>query len=149
MQLGTLDLGARSLKMEIRRIEVKQLSELDRVLSAAASTGTQAFALVSSTMFTSNAMQVVAAVERVRRPAIYSSDDFTRAGGLISYGPNTSAMFRQAASFVAKIIQGETPGDLPIEQPTTFDLVINMKAAKSLNVTVPQSVLVQATEVIQ
>jgi putative ABC transport system substrate-binding protein len=84
-----------------------------------------------------------------RLPAIYGFREFPDVGGLLSYGPNFVALFRRAASFVDKILKGAKPADLPIEQPTTFELVINLKTAKMLGLTVPPSLLAQANEVIE
>src|SRR6185295_1683614 len=84
-----------------------------------------------------------------RLPAIYESSDFVDAGGLISYGPNTLGMFRRAATYVDKILKGAKPADLPIEQPTKVELVINMKTAKALGIKLPESILLRADRVIE
>jgi putative ABC transport system substrate-binding protein len=84
-----------------------------------------------------------------RLPAIYSDSQFVDAGGLMSYGPNYDHLFRLAATYVDKILRGAKPADLPVEQPTRFELVINLKAAKALGITIPQSLLLRADEVIQ
>ena len=82
-------------------------------------------------------------------PSVFASREDAEAGGLMSYGPNTREVFRRAATYVDKILKGAKPGDLPIEQATTLELVINLKAAKSLGLTIPQSLLVRADEVIR
>jgi len=93
--------------------------------------------------------QIVDLVLRSKLPAIYQGKESVDVGGLISYGPNLPAMHRRAATFVDKILKGAKPADLPVEQPTRFDLVINLKTARALGLTIPQSLLVRADEIIQ
>ena len=82
-------------------------------------------------------------------PTIYFSDELPRAGGLVSYGVSLPGIYRRLAYFVDRILKGANPADLPVEQPTKFDLIINLQTAKALNITIPQSLLVRADEVIQ
>jgi putative ABC transport system substrate-binding protein len=92
---------------------------------------------------------VVRVAASYRLPAIYEAREFCEAGGLMSYGPSIPESFRRAAVYVDKILKGAKPADLPVEQPTKFELVINLKTAKALGLTIPQSVLARADELIQ
>jgi putative tryptophan/tyrosine transport system substrate-binding protein len=93
--------------------------------------------------------QIVEFAAQKRLPAIYESSEFVDAGGLMSYGPSFAEHYRRVAYFVDKILKGAKPGDLPIEQPTKFELILNMKTAKTLGITFPQAILVRADRVIE
>jgi len=93
--------------------------------------------------------QVVLLAARSRLPAVYPQREFAEAGGLMSYGPNVVDQFRRAATYADKILKGAKPGDLPVEQATKFEFIINLKTAKALGLTIPQSVLIRADHVIQ
>jgi putative tryptophan/tyrosine transport system substrate-binding protein len=108
-----------------------------------------ALTLLPSAMFNREHRRLVDLAAKSRLPAVYASREFVDAGGLMSYGANQSDLFRRAAIYVDKILKGAKPGDLPVEQPTKFELVINLITAKSLGITIPQSVLAHADEVIQ
>src|SRR5439155_15872301 len=102
------------------------------------------------TPYTSNyASQIVDLAAMRRWPAMYPTRDYTDSSGLMMYGPNIPDLYHRAASYVDKILKGAKPNDLPIEQPTTFDFVVNLKTAQALSLTIPPSVLLQASEVIQ
>jgi putative ABC transport system substrate-binding protein len=100
-------------------------------------------------MFSSKRRRLVDLAAKNRLPALFSFREYVDAGGLMSYGPNLADLFRRAATYVDKILKGAKPGDLPVEQPTKFELVINLKTAKALGLTIPQSVLGRADQVIQ
>jgi putative ABC transport system substrate-binding protein len=108
-----------------------------------------ALTVLPSGMFIGQRRRLVDLAAKNRLPAVYQSRESVDAGGLMSYGPNFADLFRRAATYVDKILKGAKPGDLPVEQPTKFELVINLKTAKALGLTIPPSVLGRADQVIQ
>jgi putative ABC transport system substrate-binding protein len=108
-----------------------------------------ALTVLTSVMFVNERTRLVDLAARNRLPAAYAQREFVDAGGLMSYGANVADSFRRAATYVDRILKGGKPGDLPVEQPTKFELVINLKAAKALGLTVPPSVLARADQVVE
>jgi putative ABC transport system substrate-binding protein len=104
---------------------------------------------VFSPLFSASRQQIVELAATNRLPTISGDREFAAAGGLMAYGPSLTGMWRRAAGYVDKIIKGAKPADLPVEQPTTFDFILNQRTAQSLGLTFPQSILMQATEVVQ
>jgi putative ABC transport system substrate-binding protein len=100
-------------------------------------------------MFTSERVRLVELAARHRLPVVYGPRDFAELGGLLALGPNYSDLYRRAATYVDKILKGAKPGDLPIEQPPTFELVINLRTARALGLSIPPTVLARADEVIE
>ena len=100
-------------------------------------------------MFFAERRRLVALAGKNRLPAVYTGRDFIEAGGLMAYGQNVAGFFRNAAAYVDKILRGAKPADLPVEQPTTFELIINLKTARALGLTIPQSLLARADQVIE
>jgi putative ABC transport system substrate-binding protein len=142
--------ATRLLGLQLQSIEVSRAIDLDRALSAV--TNQRAQALIVQTpnpALFANRSQIVAFAQRNRLPSMYGQKEFADAGGLITYGPNTADLFRRAATYVDKILKGAKPGDLPVEQPTKFELVINLKTAKALGLTIPPSLLQRADQVIE
>ena len=137
---------SRGLKLQI--IELRDAAGLDRAFEQAGRKAQAAMVLPDATFFAHRG-QVTALAAKHRLPATYPSRDYIEAGGLITYGPDFSVMFRRAADYVDKILKGAKAGDLPIEQPTQFVLVVNLKTAKALGVTIPESILLRADEVIR
>jgi putative ABC transport system substrate-binding protein len=108
-----------------------------------------ALTVLVSAMFVNERRRLVDLAAKNRLPAVYPWREYVDAGGLMAYGPNVADLYRRAASYVDKILKGANPGDLPVEQPTKFELVINLKTAKALGLTIPPSLLGRADEVIQ
>jgi putative tryptophan/tyrosine transport system substrate-binding protein len=142
--------AARSQRLELQSIEVSRAEDLDRAFSAITNQRAQALVLpAGNPVAFANRGQIASFAQRNRLPSIYGQREFVDAGGLMAYGPIASDMYRRAAIYVDKILKGAKPADLPIEQPTKFELVINLKTAKALGLTVPQSLLLRAEQVIQ
>ncbi len=146
---GTLA-AVRSLGLETTQIEVRSRDDLEVAFGTAKLTGVDAVVFIADQqlLFTMRAQMVELAI-RHRLPSIAEGKELVEAGALMSYAPSVSALNRRAAVLVDKILKGAKPGDLPIEQPTTFEFVINMKTAKALDLTFPSSLLLRADELIQ
>jgi len=147
--LKAADVAARALGVQPQFIEARGPDEFARAFSDMTSARAGALTLLPSAMFLREHRRLVDLAAKNRLPAVYTSREFVDAGGLMSYGANQPDLFRRAATYVDKILKGAKPGDLPVEQPTKFELVINLKTAKALGLTIPQSVLARADEVIQ
>src|SRR5262249_32797006 len=141
--------AARMSRMQFQLIGVRTPDELDSTFSAMAQNRSDGLVVCPSGRLFFERRRIVDLGARYRLPSIYYFREFVAIGGLASYGPNLSDLFRGAGSYVGKILKGAKPGDLPIEQPTKFELVINLQTAKALGLTIPQSLLVRADEVIQ
>jgi len=141
---------ARSLHLELQSVELSRVEDLDRSFSAITKGRAQALIVSAGNPVTVEKVdQVASFAQRSRLPSIYGAREYVDAGGLMSYGPSIADLFRRAATYVDKILKGAKPANLPIEQPTKFELVINLKTAKALGLTIPPSVLSRADEVIQ
>ncbi len=140
---------APSLRLQLESVEVRSPSDLPRIFASLTPARADAIYLLSSPLFMDHRAQVTQLIAASRLPAVYGGGDFAEAGGLMSYSASFSDAFRRAALYVVKILKGAKPGDLPIEQPTRFELVINLKTAKALGLTIPQSILIRADRVLQ
>jgi len=135
--------------VDVRSLEARDARGLERALDAITRERTDALILLADPLTLSQRLRIVEFAAEARLPAMYEISEFADAGGLMSYGHNPGEMCRRAATYVDKILKGAKPGDLPIEQPTKFELVINMKTAKALGITIPQAVLIRADRVIE
>ena len=135
--------GIQATKLEIRRVE--DIAPAFEELKG----GGQALYLVSHPLLNAERIRINTLALGARMPTIYGFREYVEVGGLMSYGPNIPHMFRRTADYVDKILRGTKPGDIPIEQPTKFDLVINLTTAKTLGLTIPESFLLRADEVIE
>jgi putative ABC transport system substrate-binding protein len=141
--------AARSLGLTLSAIEARAPADLDAAFKGVADTRPSAFFTLPGGMFQDNLRRILEFATKRRLPGVFPNRAFVEAGGLLSYGPNFAANFRRAAIFVDKILKGAKPADLPVEQPTRFELAINLKTAKALGLTFPPSVLIRADQVIQ
>jgi putative ABC transport system substrate-binding protein len=141
--------AAPTVGMTVRSMEVRDTRDLDAAFDSIVREHPEALLLLVDPFVRSQRTRIVEFAAAQRIPAIYESSEFVEVGGLVSYGANTLDQFRRSATYVDKILKGAKPADLPIEQPTKFELVINMKAAKALGIKVPDSILLRADKVIE
>jgi ABC-type uncharacterized transport system substrate-binding protein len=141
--------AALSLNLKLQVLEVRRREEVAAAVRAARNSQADALNVFSSPILASLHREIIAFAAEYRLPAIYQWKEHVEAGGLVSYGPNLAAIWRQFGIIVAKLLKGVKPADLPVEQPTKFELVVNLRTAKSLDLTIPPSVLLRADEVIE
>jgi putative ABC transport system substrate-binding protein len=141
--------AAQTLGVRLQAIHVQGREDLEEAFTAAARGHAEALLALDDALTLAYRRQVVALAAKRRLPAMYGFREFPDAGGLMSYGANNVEQYRRTAIFVDKILKGARPADLPVEQPTKFELVVNLKAATALGLTIPPSVLARADEVIQ
>ena len=144
-----LNVAARSLGVQLQFLEARGPNEFDGAFAAMAKERVGALLVLPDGMFNLQRTRLADLAARSRLPAAYGYREHVEAGGLMSYGPSLLDLFRRAATYVDKILKGAKPADLPVEQPTKFELLINLKAAKALGLTIPPSLLARADEVIQ
>jgi len=143
------ELAAKTLGLQLQYLGVEDSKDLDTAFRNAVSWRAHAIVVLQSPVLGSRRKALVELAVKNRLPAIYPHSDYMDAGGLMFYGPSISDLFRRAATYVDKILKGAKPADLPVEQPTKFELVVNLKTAKALGLTIPPSVLLQADRVIE
>jgi len=148
-QFRATEVAARALAMQFQNVEVRAQKDFNGALEAARKEHARVALLLSSPLVFNSRTQIAALAVEKRIAAVSMFVEFAEAGGLMAYGPSLRESFRRVGSYVGKILQGAKPGELPIERPERFDLVINLKTAKALGLTIPQSVLGRADQVIE
>ena len=147
--LGELKIAAGALRVTLQPVEVHGPDDFEPAFAAIKREGASAFIVLAYALASDHRPRIVDFAIKSRLPAMYPTSIFTEAGGLMSYGENPLASRRRAATYVDKILKGAKPGDLPVEQPTKFELAINLKTAKAIGLTIPSSVLLRADKVIK
>jgi putative ABC transport system substrate-binding protein len=147
--LKELEVAAQALKLQLQYLDVLSVNDIETAFRAAGKERADAVIVLSGSILTSQRRQIIDLAVKSRLPASYARPEFVESGGLMTYGVSLIDNFRRAASYVDKILKGAKPADLPVEQPTKFELVINLKAAKQIGLTIPPNVLARADRVIR
>jgi putative ABC transport system substrate-binding protein len=148
-QFAAIQSAAPSFGVELRPIDMRKADEIERAVAAFARSSNGGLIVTAGSGSAIHRDLIIKLAARHQLPAIYSAHHFVTGGGLISYGPDRVDQYRQAASYIDRILKGEKPGDMPVQAPTKYELVINLKTAKALGLAVPPSLLAQANEVIE
>jgi ABC-type uncharacterized transport system substrate-binding protein len=148
LELGEVQAAARTLGLEVAMLEIRRAQDLAPAFESLKSRA-DALYVCTDALANTNRIRINIAALGERLPTMHGSRDYVEAGGLMSYGPNFPDMFRRTADYVDKILRGAKPGDLPVEQPTKFDLVVNLTVAKALGLEVPSTLLTRADEVLE
>ena len=148
-QLSDVKAAARAIGNHLHILQAANEGEIDAAFATLAQTGVQALLVAADPLFNSHRERIVALAARHTIPGIYESRGYSAAGGLMSYGPNLVDMYRQVGVYTGQVLKGIKPADLPVIQPTTLDLVINLKTAKAIGLEIPPMLLARADEVIE
>jgi len=148
LETGEVQAAAHTLGLEDAALQIRRAEDIAPAVEALKGRA-DALYVVTDPLVNTNRIRINTLALGARLPTVHGSRDYVEAGGLMSYGPNFSDLFRRAADYVAKILRGAKPGEIPIEQPTKFDLAINLTTAKVLGLTIPESFLLRADEVIE
>jgi putative ABC transport system substrate-binding protein len=149
LRLTEMEAAAKALGLKLLSLEVRSLDDFESAFARAKKERAQALITTTGERINTQQRQVLDFAAKNRLPAIYHYSEFVEAGGLMSYGPNNADVFRRAADFVDKILKGTKPGDLPVEQPTKFEFIVNLSAANQIGLTIAPNVLVRADKVIR
>jgi ABC-type uncharacterized transport system substrate-binding protein len=148
LEMSETQVAARTLGLEVTAMEIRRVSDIAAAFDALNARADALYVVVDQ-LVVANLMRILTFALAARLPMVFSTRDFVRSGGFMSYGPSYSDMFRRSADYVDKILRGGKPGDIPVEQPTKFELVINLTTAKALGLKIPEEFLVRADEVIE
>ena len=148
LEMGEVKTAARTLDVEVAPLEIRRAEDIAPAFEALKAQADALYVVVNA-LVTANRTRIITLALGARLPTIFNTRDFVQAGGLMSYGPNYQDMFRRTADLVDKILRGTNPGDIPVEQPTKFEFVVNLTTAKALGMTIPESFLLRADEVIE
>ena len=149
LRIGGIETAAKTLRVEIEPLGVREPEDFDDAFAAMRRNRPDAMFMVTDALTNLNRKQIVEFAAQNRLPAVYEFREPVVDGGLMSYGPNSRDLFDRAAYFIDRILKGAKPSDLPMEQPTKFELVVNLKSARALGLSIPQSIIVRADEVIE
>ena len=144
-----MEAAAKALGLKLLSLEVRSLDDFESAFARAKKERAQALITTTGGLINTQQRQVLDFAAKNRLPAMYHNSEFVEAGGLMSYAPNIYGLIRRAADFVDKILKGTKPADMPVEQPTKFEFLVNLKAAKQIGVTIPPNVLARADRVIK
>jgi putative ABC transport system substrate-binding protein len=149
LEMGETEAAAGTLGIEVAPIEIRRVEDFGPAFREALKAKADALYVAIDQLMVANLMRILTLALGARLPTIFSTRDFVRGGGFMSYGPSYTERFGRAADYVDKILRGTKPGDIPVEQPTKFELVVNLITAQALGLTVPPSLLARADEVIE
>jgi putative tryptophan/tyrosine transport system substrate-binding protein len=149
LSLSETKIAARALSVQLQTVEVAGVSAFDRAFQTMTEGRAGALVVISTPMFVDESRRIADLAKKHRLPAMYTLKEYVDSGGLMSYGVSLPDLFRRAATYVDKILKGAKPADLPVEQPTKFEFIINLKAAKQIGLTIPANLLLRADKVIK
>jgi putative ABC transport system substrate-binding protein len=144
-----LELAARAVRVQLQQVDVVEQRDIESGFEAARKERAEAVLVLTSVVTNRHRRQIVDLASKSRLPAMYFATEFVELGGLVAYGASYPDLFRRAAVYVDKILRGARPAELPVEQPTKFELAINLRTARALGLTIPHSVLLRADQVMQ
>jgi putative ABC transport system substrate-binding protein len=148
-QLKSVEAAAEAMKLKLQKLEVRNAAEMNQAFDAAKRADVDAVLILSSPFIGANAKLAADLTLRHGLPAVTLFSEFARNGGLMSYGPNILDIYRRVGGIAAKVLQGSKTADLPVELPTNFELIVNLKTAQAMGITIPTSILLRADEVIE